>query len=643
MTIKRIIITLLLTYFALNSFSQLNTKNVLNIGKNAIFFDDYISAIQNFNSIIKVKPYLEEPYFFRGLAKYNLEDFIGSDNDYTKSLQINPNYTFAYIYRGVTRHQLKMFQKALNDFNKALKLNPGNAIIYANRGLTKAALEQYIEAEKDYTIAIKLDPKLIGSYINRAAVRSKLNNIKGAIEDCNRAISLNIFNADAYNNRGILYYGQKKFKEAIEDFNKAIKINPKNTGLYINRAITKYQLKDLKGTLMDYNKVISIDPNNAIAYYNRAILKVEIGDINSAIEDYGKVIEMNPDNILVYYNRAYAKSLINNIDGAINDYSQAIDLYKNFAHAYFARANLYYKKGEEQKAMFDQQRGNTILERNKKLKTKEDIIAYADTTKNFRKMMDLNSRTGQDSVVIKGRVQNKKIDIKLEENFTLRFVPLDSLKTGRLSNYNQAVFKLNKENGYNPAYVISNTNLEVSKNLIDDFIIKNKDSKDSRMLYNVGLFYSYKNKYNEAISYIKKSIELSSNSSITYFSLGNIIASMNEYIAKLTKQNSTTNQNSIIDYSEVIKMYDKSINLNSNFAYVYFNKANVLAKSRKFKEALSFYTLAISKEPDCAEAYYNRGLIYIFLNQTEKAYLDLSKSGELGLTGAYNVIKRYCN
>ena len=54
-------------------------------------FDDYVSAIENFNNIIRIKPYLSEPYFFRGLAKLNLDDFEGAIRDYTQAIELNPN------------------------------------------------------------------------------------------------------------------------------------------------------------------------------------------------------------------------------------------------------------------------------------------------------------------------------------------------------------------------------------------------------------------------------------------------------------------------------------------------------------------------------------------------------------------------
>ena len=41
-----------------------------------------------------------------------------------------------------------------------------------------------------------------------------------------------------------------------------------------------------------------------------------------------------------------------------------------------------------------------------------------------------------------------------------------------------------------------------------------------------------------------------------------------------------------------------------------------------------------------AEAYYNRALVYLSMEQKEKALPDLSKAGELGIYDAYSIIKQ---
>ena len=58
-------------------------------------------------------------------------------------------------------------------------------------------------------------------------------------------------------------------------------------------------------------------------------------------------------------------------------------------------------------------------------------------------------------------------------------------------------------------------------------------------------------------------------------------------------------------------------------------------------EAYDDYTKAIELNPEFGEAYYNRGLVQIFMKNTRKGCLDLSKAGELGIENAYEALKHY--
>ena len=95
-----------------------------------------------------------------------------------------------------------------------------------------------------------------------------------------------------------------------------------------------------------------------------------------------------------------------------------------------------------------------------------------------------------------------------------------------------------------------------------------------------------------------------------------------------------------VEYEMVLHDYDMAIALAPDFAYNYYNRANVRCSRQDFKAAVADYTAAIERNPDFAEAYYNRGLVYIYLGQNDEGIADLSKAGELGVVSAYNVIKR---
>ncbi|MDE7144952.1 MAG: hypothetical protein K2O30_02220, partial [Duncaniella sp.] len=42
--------------------AQINTDQVMRIGMNNLYFEDYVLSIQYFNQVINVKPYLAQPY-----------------------------------------------------------------------------------------------------------------------------------------------------------------------------------------------------------------------------------------------------------------------------------------------------------------------------------------------------------------------------------------------------------------------------------------------------------------------------------------------------------------------------------------------------------------------------------------------------
>lgn len=87
---KKATLFLILQIFTISLFAQINTDRVLAIGRNALYFEDYVLSIQYFNQVIKSKPWLAEPYFYRAVAKINLDDFKGAEEDCTLCLQRNP-------------------------------------------------------------------------------------------------------------------------------------------------------------------------------------------------------------------------------------------------------------------------------------------------------------------------------------------------------------------------------------------------------------------------------------------------------------------------------------------------------------------------------------------------------------------------
>ena len=154
--IKRILIYLLL--FPAVVSAQINTERVMAIGRNALYFEDYVLSIQYFNQVVSAKPYLYEPYFFRALAKINLDDFQGAESDCSSAIERNPFVVNAYQIRGLSRIKQQKYDGAIDDYTKALSYDPENVGLWHNLALCKISKEDFKGAETDLS---KLDRKSV--------------------------------------------------------------------------------------------------------------------------------------------------------------------------------------------------------------------------------------------------------------------------------------------------------------------------------------------------------------------------------------------------------------------------------------------------------------------------------------------------
>ena len=124
-------------------FAQFNTDRLVMIGRSALYYEDYVLSIQYFNQAISAKPYLYEPWFFRGVAKFYLDDFRGAESDCTEAIERNPYVVNIYELRGLCRINQKKYQGAIEDYTRALRFNPDNQSMWHNRILCRIN-------EKDY-------------------------------------------------------------------------------------------------------------------------------------------------------------------------------------------------------------------------------------------------------------------------------------------------------------------------------------------------------------------------------------------------------------------------------------------------------------------------------------------------------------
>lgn len=637
------------------AFSQLNIDYYMRVGETRIQIGNYVGAIENFNIVIRFKPHLPEPYYFRGLAKHQLEDFRGAINDYNKAIEIKPFYPEAYMYRGLAYLQINDFNKSIVDYNRAVELNPRDANLFNNRGIAKISMKDIDGAIADYTKALEINPKFTNSYINRSNALLMKNDVKGAIKDLNQAIIIRPHYANAYLLRGLARFELNDYASALRDFDQCLRLDPQNAYAFNNRGIVKQKLEDFKGAINDYNMALQLDPTMANAYMNRGIAKENL-KIPGFEQDYATAAKLDPKfafnpKEIDYNSLAQAKKKANQQGQKNQQQSQ------NPTQSNPPTQNLIAQNTNPPVQHTDSVKKNEeVREPKKETKEERDRRRYRLSLADSR-----NLPTSKDEKVNDGLVQNKNIVIDLQPIFVLSSRDKDSEEYSPIQYYNADLEAINNFNNYSPMINITNkrgsNQIDYYKNNILYFNEKiNKNSKESYNFLSRSIFYSLIEDYTRATSDLQKAIDLNGKNALIYFARGNCHMKMNELLEQVKmkselisisikngpSQNAGTTE-TVADYTEVLNDYANCLKINPQFPHAYFNQAYVKCKIHDYEGALADLNKAIEIEKDFAEAYFNRGLTRIYLDDVEGGAMDLSKAGELGIQDAYNIIKRYCN
>lgn len=657
--------------------SQINTEQVLRVGQNALYFEDYMLSIQYFNQVIQAKPYLAQPYFFRAIAKLNLEDYAGAKEDATLAIERNPFITDAYEVRGVALQNMGKLEEAVADYDKALSLLPENKGILFNKALAEEELKNYDTAQECYSQLLKAHPRFDSGYIGRARLYLAQGDTISALADLDKAIELNKNAINAYVIRAdISIKREKDYERALEDMNEAIKLQPHYAGFFINRAFLRYNLDDYFGAMADYDYAISLDPTNVVAYFNRGLLLAEVHGNDRAIQDFTKVLQLNTDDYRALLNRSRLYEETGNYNLAIEDLNKVIARFPDFYGLYFSRMGIYEKMGDRKNAEKDYNKAMALSKQIDEIAEKGREKAHNDSieterqerendipeelvTKRFSTLLTIENEHNVDEVYnnksIRGKVQDRNVNIKLCPIFMLSYYAT----TNQLKETPYYIKEVDDVNSTRLLRQVLQVTDEDSP-ITDEEIIQQHFA--SIEYYNSYIathtpraidyfaramdFMTIRN-YKNAIEDFTRAIELTPDFVPAYF----MRAIAKNKLSILERDQAPTEANSPEEFTpanaklqaelrEIISDYDKVIELSPQMAFAYYNKGVVLAEAGDNTSALSLFSTAISLKPDFGEAYYNRGFIYMQLGQRQKGSDDLSKAGELGVIPSYNLMKR---
>jgi tetratricopeptide (TPR) repeat protein len=689
---------------------QINTNRVMATGKNALYFEDYVLAIQYFNQVIRAKPYLAEPYLYRALAKLSLDDYKGAESDFTLCTERNPFLVYAYQYRGAARQSQGNFEGAIADYDKGLEFRPEDRNMLLNKSIAYMQSKKYEEALASLSILLRYQPKFLYAYLTRGAVHIEKGDTVQALNDYNQAISIDKHAAPAYAQRAMLYLQKEDYALAVKDFDQAIHLETKQPGYHINRGLARYYLNDLRGAMADYDMVIRMDANNRIARFNRGLLRSQVGDVFGAVEDFNKVVEQEPDNYMAIYNRAILNEEAQQYPEAVADLDRVAAEYPNFVPAYYFRSEIKRKMGDirgadtdywyaynlEQDLRKQRDAGKIVTgkgtyeaseadetgeEGGKTRENSDKDIAKFNRLVVYDKEEEMQSKYRNE---IRGRVQDRQVKVDLEPQFVLTYYEnmqaLDNttFRSDRMiADYNRLQRLPLQLRIVNHEAALTDGQAAYHFQSIDDHSLtldRNAEAADA--YFGRALDFMVLQDLSESLDDYGHTIELNPDFAPAYFNRAVVrykLMEISDYrednsgaglsynlettrgkpslltppggvyrgpTAKENPQQEMSNVKRSFEYNLILRDYETVIQLNPDFVYAWFNRANIRCLQKEYRAAIADYNEAIRRNPDFAEAWFNRGLTRLYLGDTSLGIEDLSKAGELGLVDAYSIIKK---
>ncbi len=667
---------------ALLSSAQINTDQVMRIGANNLYFEDYVLSIQYFNQVIDVKPYLAKPYFLRSIAKLNLDDYLGAEKDATLAIERNPFIVDAWEVRGVARQNMGKNREAIQDYDQALSLLPDNRGLLYNKAMAQQDIKDLDGAAETYLTLLKRFPNFDGGYIGRARLRLEQKDTIAALSDIEKALEINSNSINGYLMRAdIAINSDKNYASALEDMNHAIKLQPKYAGYFINRAYLKYMTDDFQGAFADYDYALQLEPHNTTALFNRGLLRAEVHDTNKAIADFSSVLALNDKDYKTLYNRSMLLAEIGDFDSALKDLNQVIDAFPDFAAAYFMRYDINRRKGDMTSAKVDYDKSLALaktrvqisplipnadisadsIENNPDSNSKEELAdnnsySQEQVKRRFTTLTTIQDNSSPEQIFnnksIKGKVQDRNIAIEMEPIFAISYYtsPTELKMSG---DYIREVDDINSTRMLRFVLQVTNhepsmTDEETAQNHFNSIKYYNSyiAGHEPRAIDYLGRAMDYMTlrDYEHAIADLVKAISLTPDFTLAYLIRANARYLNTKLSNNIGEQHAPKIQGIALPHAgqlrPAIADIDSVIRLSPSMPIAYYNKGVMLAGEGDHTSALQCFNKAIELKPDFGEAYYNRGYVFLSLGNKDAAFADLSRAGGLGIVPSYNLLKR---
>ena len=482
------------------------------------------------------------------------------------------------------------------------------------------AYDDYVLSISYFNLVINYKPHLYEPYFYRGVAKFYLDDYSGAALDCTQAIQRNPYFPNTYELRGLAYINMNRFPDAIRDYRTVTDMLPENRSLWHNLALCYIETDSLDQADNITDIIIRRWAKQADGYTLKAQVFLQRKDTAAAETYIDKAIEADKYNIGAHTAKANILMSHEQYNEAIQHFDESLRLNPKQANTLINRALCHYHLNHYRDAMADYDRALDLEPKN--------FIGH------YNRGL-LRANVGEDNLAIE------------DFNFILSIDPDDMMATfnratllENIGDYRGAIRDYTTVINEFPKFLYGYERRAAARRMIGDNAGANRD-EEHVLKEQIAHRYGYstptsrqKNKTRKKsqinLDDYQKLVEEDTQEQVPEYE--------SEYRGKV--QNREQEAKLMLPNENTYKLYREA---GKEEMLHTFEQAFQQAQAGNINEAIEGFTRVIEQNDHFAEAYFNRGILHLLLDDTPHAIPDLSQAGELGIYQAYNIIKKNQN
>lgn len=255
--------------------------------RQGIKLDNPKEQIQYFTNAIAIDNTNLDAYFYRGVAKAEIQDHNSAILDFTKVIFFEADAD-SYYNRANSKFMLGDFSGAKADYLKAVEIDP-KIIRRANFniGLTHFHLGEFYEALHYFTTLTTTNPNHLGAHLQTALTLMELGYKEKAMSYFNKSVSLNTSALTLYH-RGIALLDNDAYKNAAVDFAASLNMDNKNSTAFFYLGICQLHAGKYSEALTNFKNVLEFNALDYEALMGVSIANYHLDHVKTAKQHFHK-------------------------------------------------------------------------------------------------------------------------------------------------------------------------------------------------------------------------------------------------------------------------------------------------------------------------------------------------------------------